>query len=501
MIPWPGTPRLELSVRSGGPPSPQESDAEAPRSAMAVRVRVPGGESVPPVNECPVPRRDGGKVACFKHRPAAETLPPSLRGTLSVSGGTDSVPDLSPGLGVPVEGGALGDPMGSRASDHRRGSLRPSVRVEVGRFSTSADEIRHAGGLGPGSDSQTSLGCTLPPRPSGLRLLPIGGNSHRSKLSEPKEVFAGLASCGNGHVFREVCDHGRWRWKWAPCNRWRCEACQRRRIATELVPEIRAAVAESAQAGQTLKLLTLTYRKGDLGAEATQAGARRRSLDLAHLAQYVRRDRKSVFEYLRAPEEHRSGAVHLHLVVMMPYVAQAELSARWQRFARGSFRVDIRPVYMRCPRCWPGRGASEARRKRSSIVPWPGNASCPNCGYCPADAEEVVRGVAWEAGKYVAKSPAGHLTRSKAWPRARELREPRGPCAACGGIEHRWEYCGRSEGLFADFPGLEAVVGAVCRGWADPQPGPCGCWADEPGIVLAGDVDHPLKGLGPPAVV
>ena len=163
--------------------------------------------------------------------------------------------------------------------------------------------------------------------------------------------------CTGGSWFQERCCHGNWRWCCSPCDKWSCEACRRRRVETELIPEILEALNEARRRRVTLKHLVLTWRGDDLGAQPTAAGAKRRALDLAHLAQWLRRDRKSFFEYLKVAETHKSGKVHFHLLAIMPKVKQAELSHKWEDFARKSFKVGISACGIRCPNCWPGRDA------------------------------------------------------------------------------------------------------------------------------------------------
>ena len=124
--------------------------------------------------------------------------------------------------------------------------------------------------------------------------------------------------------------------------------------------------------GETLKLVTPTYQANDLGAQPTPEGAVRRTLDYQHLAQYIRRDRGEIFEYLRVAESHKSGKIHIHALAVMPFIQQADLSDKWRDFARSSFKIDIRAAGMKCPRCYPVKTAPRAEKRRSIIIPPPG---------------------------------------------------------------------------------------------------------------------------------
>ena len=223
-------------------------------------------------------------------------------------------------------------------------------------------------------------------------------NKHRG-LTRPKPNLK--SQCGSW--FQQTCGHGNWKWTWAPCDKWSCENCHRRRIREEITPEIMSALALAEERGQTLKFLTLTAKDGYLGGDPTEKGANRRRLDFQHLAQWIRRS-GGTFEYLKVAELTNRGRVHTHALVIMPYIKQKALSAYWMKITGGSYIVDIEAVGMKCPNCWPGRNASRWRKKRSMIIPPPGKGSCQNCGYKPDDYTEVARYAAWEAGKYLGKA-------------------------------------------------------------------------------------------------
>lgn len=85
-----------------------------------------------------------------------------------------------------------------------------------------------------------------------------------------------------------------------------------------------------------LKLVTLTYRRNVDKAFLLRS--------LQHLAQAMRRE-FGTFEYARFPERTLRGRIHLHLVVMCPFIPQKTLSQAWKVASQGSYIVDIRNIY------------------------------------------------------------------------------------------------------------------------------------------------------------
>lgn len=213
--------------------------------------------------------------------------------------------------------------------------------------------------------------------------------------------------CPGGSVFQEKCGHGNWRWIWKPCDKWTCDVCREDKLFGELVPELLKALDEARRQRVTLKLLTLTWRGSSLGAQATPEGAERRRLDQQHLIQWLKRrgylPQKGEVFYLRVAELHKRGTIHLHLYVVMPYVAHVELKEAWRTITGGSFIIDVQPVYLRCPRCWV-KGQTRREKRRRCITPWPGNGKCSDCGFGAfVGLNTLARGIAVEAGKYLAK--------------------------------------------------------------------------------------------------
>lgn len=300
--------------------------------------------------------------------------------------------------------------------------------------------------------------------------------------------------CPNALIFQEVNAAGCWIWRVAPCERWVCEACYEWRLETELIPEIVQALAWGKETGWTLKFLTLTYLDTDLGAQPTEEGRDRRRKDLAHFKQSLKRKGIS-FEYLKIVESHKSGKIHMHFLVMMPYVHQPLLVAAWRGATRGTSRiVDIEAAAMKCPRCYPGRKAPRKEKRRSMIVPPPGRAECLCCGYQPDWVSfvtgEVAEDIAKELAKYLTKELSvsedklrvKKLTRSKLWtvrcvPRD-SLEQPAATCSTCQG-PHRLEFVGKAatlvrEGceLLEDIKRDEPVVyypagGVLVNCWGD----------------------------------
>jgi hypothetical protein len=331
--------------------------------------------------------------------------------------------------------------------------------------------------------------------PDGLfTCYPIGDNSHNSTLQDVNKHQGAAYSkpalkCQGGSWFQQSCGHGNWRWAWAPCDKWSCDHCHRRRIREEMVPEIRLALLLAKEKGETLKFLTLTAGDGDLGGDPTAAGAKRRTRNLQHFSQGIRR-KWGYFEYLKVAELTKRGRVHTHLVAIMPYINQKALSVFWKKTTGGSYVVDVEAVGMKCPRCWPGRSAPRFRKKKSMIIPPPGKGSCQNCGYKPDDYDEVARYAAWEVGKYMGKAldqetatnsdstvvkRPKNFTRSKCWPKFTKEKKPNEACEECGD-DHKTTFVGLAKKLVEEYPGLTDEVRAVA--YYPIRGTPCGCWAN-----------------------
>jgi len=150
----------------------------------------------------------------------------------------------------------------------------------------------------------------------------------------------------------------------------------------------------------------------------TPEGAEARRIHLQKFKQSMKRQ-GITFEYLRVPESHQSGRVHLHLLVVMPYVGQRELQKRW------GFRAWVSAVGLRCPKCYPGRGSTAKAKRRSTIVPPPGKGSCTNCGSSvdwenPYNWGALAEIVALELSKYLTKEASlegvrKRMNRTRAW--------------------------------------------------------------------------------------
>ena len=177
--------------------------------------------------------------------------------------------------------------------------------------------------------------------------------------------------------------------------------------------------------GYTLKFVTLTWRHW--------VNHERVHLDLAHLVQGIRR-RYGYCEYAKVPERTQRGVIHLHLAMVMPYVPQRVLSAMWKSYTRGtSYIVDIRAV---------------------------------------ADVVQLRN----ELAKYLTKGPAGKVSYSRQFPAAKEIRVQPGPCEACDGREHIFQFI-TVQLAAKDFP-LEEP-GRVVPGMSISPFGvarSCGCW-------------------------
>jgi len=232
--------------------------------------------------------------------------------------------------------------------------------------------------------------------------------------------------CRRGMLITRRTAHGYGTFK-ARCKLRTCEDCSAFKVRTQFVPQVQLAFKYAQVRNMTLKFLTLTWNTSDVGSEDSPEGRERRQNDWKHLIQTLRVRKGKVFEYLRVPEYHKSGAVHIHAIVVMPYVAQRELSEMWENHTRGTSKmVHITAIGMRCPRCWPGKDAPDKEKRRSYIVPPPGRALCLNCGFEPDPGdlnEAVVKWSVFEISKYLSKAVAGNVSRSKLWQQfAKEVR-------------------------------------------------------------------------------
>jgi len=174
---------------------------------------------------------------------------------------------------------------------------------------------------------------------------------------------------------------------------------------------------------------------------------------------------------LKIVETHKSGKVHLHLLVVCDFIPQEVLSDLWWRATRKTSRiVHIEAAFQKCPYCWPGAKASKAEKERSKIIPPPGKGECRSCGYRPdwwndIDRVEAAQDIAAETSKYLSKelntredkAKVKKLTRSKGWAeRCRPLEDEKlVVCEHCG-VKHRFVFVGRLGKLIEEgFGGLE----------------------------------------------
>ena len=358
----------------------------------------------------------------------------------------------------------------------------------------AAGAVLPDGGLNP---FDYGLNPTAENGPTSL-VKPIRGNANIGKRK----------GCPDGYCFQEKCSDGNWRWRWVPCEKWSCEPCREYRIKQELVPEIIEALKWASSLGLTLKFLTLTGAADDILTEASPEGAEARRLHLQHFKQSMTRKGKT-FEYLRVAESHKSGRVHLHLVVVMPYIAQRELQKRW------GFRVDIGSLGLKCPKCYPGRGATRKARKRSMIVPPPGKGSCSNCGHTvewnnPYNWAAVAEVVALEMSKYLTKeaSMAGvrkRMNRSRAWGDRCQFKPEKKavPCSECAD-EHAFSFVGPSNRIELEYPSVR-IAATAGLAYYPTRGEPCKCWGEDTQWIASvsprassGLVDHlPLFNVGP----
>lgn len=229
-----------------------------------------------------------------------------------------------------------------------------------------------------------------------------------------------IIPCG-GWV-RESCRHKSFRWVPLRCHKWSCSQCSPGKKA-EFYQRLESAYFESIARGWTLKFVTLTW--------SVDVDKRRVRLALQRLVHWIRRE-FGYCEYVKIPEFTKRGRVHLHLAMITPFIHQKLLSKAWQRYSKAPV-VDIRAV------------------------------------------KDLGR-LHVELSKYLTKGPAGRVTYSRRFPKSeRPVQVKAGPCDACDGMEHRFEFCN------------EDMVGRYYSGEEHGRMMPgepifasakgCGCWA------------------------
>jgi len=209
----------------------------------------------------------------------------------------------------------------------------------------------------------------------------------------------GVVPCGGW--LREVCGHGAVRWIPLRCHKWQCDTCGPGKHM-EFLERLQGALTLSKEKGWTwrggrtgffwkgswtLKFVTLTYAE-----DVTKKQVR---LSLAHLVQGIRR-KYGYCEYAKVPEFTKNGRIHLHLAMIMPYIRQKELSAMWKSYAKA-------------PNVWI-TAVIDSRRLKVELA------------------------------KYLSKAPAGKVTYSRNFPKPEPIQVKSGPCEACDGREHRFEF-------------------------------------------------------------
>lgn len=224
----------------------------------------------------------------------------------------------------------------------------------------------------------------------------------------------------------DKCDHENYRWIPLFCHGWKCPICRPRNLKTTTA-RLCLAYRAAAASGVTLKFVTLTYRN-----DVTRQQVRR---SLQHLVQSFRRQGK-VFEYARFPEYTKAGRIHLHLVVLAPFIYQLDLSEAWRIASQGSYIVDIRRIW--------------SDKQLAAYVT-----------------------------KYVAKQPAGKITYSRNFPQFQDILDRKGQPKEHPG--HHYTFFRPYQLDIQDFYAPELWTGEIVFAH-----GKCNCWA--------------CKGHSPPSV-
>jgi hypothetical protein len=307
-------------------------------------------------------------------------------------------------------------------------------------------------------------------------------------------------SCPDAYAFREKCGHTNWKWRRVPCRRWSCAVCARARLHSELVPELFNAIDWGQELDATAKFLLLTWQADLPAAQPTKEGGQLRARQVSSLVRWIR-SQYGFCHYLRVSETHQSGKFHVHLVVLMPWVTQRELSERWKFFS-GSSYVHIEYLYTPCPtpNCYAqdrrGRPVRDKRGRpvRSKLIPPSSRTSgvCATCGYAPDWSKpEVFAQVALDAARYVGKyitkqgGQGDHtrlMNRSQEWNkvcRPKVEKPGRAPCTDCGKPHEFHPLIQRPDvgGDQPHYPKLETERGLLPITAYHPIGGaPCSCW-------------------------
>ena len=354
---------------------------------------------------------------------------------------------------------------------------------------------------------------------------PLGTENKDNAHKKEEITLRKRPECKRRYLVESSCGHGNAFWWAKNCDSWKCEACTSWRLETEIKPEIRRAILWARSRGETLKFITPTWQSEDLGAQPTPEGKQRRKLDRQHLVQSIRRDRGKFFEYARVPEQHKSGKFHEHWLAVTDFLDANDLQDQWRKHTRGtSFNVKVQAVALRCPRCWPGRQATQAEKNRCRIVPLPDRrhssgktitwkGDCTNCGFTPdwlipSWWEELANQAAEELSKYLVKTAKNGisgklLSRSTGWrDNCQDVEDDQGDtptgeavvCESCDAV-HGWHFVGPllklARGIDDDSLTARLVLD-VDRVYRYGPSGPCGCWtpSDKEGQEKTPEILH-----------
>jgi hypothetical protein len=351
--------------------------------------------------------------------------------------------------------------------------------------------------LAPGSGPRPGAPGTLPS--SRASVLPARASSK----------WRARRYCPDSYIFKEKCGHGSWRWRRSPCMKWSCRPCSEARISEELVPELFRAMEWGLSMGVALKFLTLTWQGKSLAAQRTPEGAKARARHIEYLVRWIRRRAGGYCHYLRVSETHKSGAVHVHMVVLMRKTDVRVLSRQWMGYTKDSFKVDIRYLYSKCPTPGCTTLGKRGKRTRSRIIPQSSETSgkCFQCGFTPDWSNpDAVAAVAVEAARYVGKyltkqgdieGLVRKMNRTQEWNKVCRPDEetPQVACADCGD-EHAFEFVGSEARLIEQkYVGLGGATTTNLVAYHAVSSTPCYCWNPRKWREGRADAEHGLWDL------
>ena len=169
--------------------------------------------------------------------------------------------------------------------------------------------------------------------------------------SNPKTPWLTYANEGENTMF----------WFRADCKLWSCEECANRK-KTRVAARAGRGVEDFAKMGITVKFITLTCHEKVRGFDASIKRWREAWPRLRKRATY----HADEFHYVLIPEQHKTGAVHVHLL------ATGEISQRWWKDNSRACGLGYMAKARACDTYASGaQYATKYLTKSAGILDWP----------------------------------------------------------------------------------------------------------------------------------